>query len=67
MPSLPSFSLPHGQSKQRQMYVSMEGLLGIDLLVHRNPLSYSQMAEAQCVDLLDLGDTLKRNSLFEIL
>ena len=53
-------------SKDRCMFL-WEGLLGIDLLVHRNPLSYSQMAEAQCVDLLDLGDTLKRNSLFEIL
>lgn len=45
----------------------LESFLGIDLLVHRNPLSYSQIAEAQYVDLLDLGDILNRNSLFEVL
>lgn len=53
-------------AKDRCMFL-WESFLGIDLLVHRNPLSYSQIAEAQYVDLLDLGDILNRNSLFEVL
>ena len=53
-------------AKDRCMFL-WESFLGIDLLVHRNPLSYSQIAEAQYVDLLDLSDILNRNSLFEVL
>lgn len=55
--------LLHGRCRQADVCFYWESLLGIDHLVHGDLMSYSQRAEAECVNLLTLNLILSGNSL----